>query len=289
MAHPRQAVRRFISIHAPQWGATAHHGHAHGPRVISIHAPQWGATRYRLRWVRHTLYFNPRTPVGCDDGPFAVIGLDGISIHAPQWGATRGRRSWCFRHMISIHAPQWGATGDNPTGGNNPGVFQSTHPSGVRRCSPMAVFCAAKFQSTHPSGVRLDFDSGTESVPLFQSTHPSGVRRFPLGRGEHCRQISIHAPQWGATCCSRVERRRTTHFNPRTPVGCDFWTRLMASTTSEFQSTHPSGVRPTCTITITESSNFNPRTPVGCDEIKITITIFKFKFQSTHPSGVRRA
>ena len=88
-------VRRFrlhghnISIHAPQWGATQHATINALRLAISIHAPQWGAT------VTATLFgvsgkfqsthpsgvrladgrkrcnrqdFNPRTPVGCDDG-----------------------------------------------------------------------------------------------------------------------------------------------------------------------------------------------------------------------------
>ena len=33
---------------------------------ISIHAPQWGATSPTGRVLRDGMYFNPRTPVGCD-------------------------------------------------------------------------------------------------------------------------------------------------------------------------------------------------------------------------------
>ena len=60
-------TRRIISIHAPQWGATAAGGSDEGQPVISIHAPQWGATNSDGRTAE--------TPA--------------ISIHAPQWGATR--------------------------------------------------------------------------------------------------------------------------------------------------------------------------------------------------------
>ena len=34
----------YISIHAPQWGATEGHVITSKIRIISIHAPQWGAT-----------------------------------------------------------------------------------------------------------------------------------------------------------------------------------------------------------------------------------------------------
>ena len=55
-----------ISIHAPQWGATApllDHGQV---KAISIHAPQWGATYYWMPEIFACTDFNPRTPVGCD-------------------------------------------------------------------------------------------------------------------------------------------------------------------------------------------------------------------------------
>ena len=99
-----------ISIHAPQWGATAMYGggtttpefqstHPSGVRQwgitvipstksISIHAPQWGATHTAAQ-------------------PFA---FHHISIHAPQWGATALKSRLNDDLCISIHAPQWGAT-----------------------------------------------------------------------------------------------------------------------------------------------------------------------------------
>ena len=122
-----------ISIHAPQWGATDRSGDHRHDLFISIHAPQWGATSAVGSSHCSRSYFNPRTPVGCDDG--LATDLDarlGISIHAPQWGATESTgshrrpardfnprtpvgcdwghpRSLLFLE-ISIHAPQWGAT-----------------------------------------------------------------------------------------------------------------------------------------------------------------------------------
>ena len=236
---------RWISIHAPQWGATGVQGDVQASvRVISIHAPQWGATALPNRSAslfqfqsthpsgvrRHQLqrqragfgHFNPRTPVGCDiDGspdctpngvfqsthPSGVRLLDGlragdvpeISIHAPQWGATRQtRRRHRLAQPISIHAPQWGAT---------------------RRS-------AARTSRT-----------------LFQSTHPSGVRRFEPMRRVLNRLISIHAPQWGATVFGHDVFPFKINFNPRTPVGCDTTSNFNVYYKPKFQSTHPSGVR----------------------------------------------
>ena len=166
-----------ISIHAPQWGATAmrrrrpsdalfQSTHPSGvrpwrpvqvgrPQRISIHAPQWGAT--------HAL--------GHDNG--AV----GISIHAPQWGATADYRPARFQDWISIHAPQWGATTSGLFLVLKWIVFQSTHPSGVRRLRPVL----------HTVHGRISIHA-----PQWGATAQQGRRR----RGG---QISIHAPQWGAT------------------------------------------------------------------------------------------
>ena len=142
--------------------------------------------------------------------------------------------------------------------------FQSTHPSGVRQSFHIPLWAAASFQSTHPSGVRHWRPTGSPPRCRFQSTHPSGVRpqrpsrswrfrrnfnpRTPVGCDDRGRnhhpnsQISIHAPQWGAT-----DRY------------ADCYTGL------QFQSTHPSGVRRPWTQPSPQFSDFNPRTPVGCD------------------------
>ena len=79
--------------------------------------------------------------------------------------------------------------------------------------------------------------------------------------------ISIHAPQWGATSGVRSRQGHRGDFNPRTPVGCDPHQRLSLVFHRRFQSTHPSGVRQT------------PCETSRCPN----------RFQSTHPSGVRHA
>ena len=209
-----------ISIHAPQWGATGQRGWNLGHSVISIHAPQWGATRARSRLAPRRLHFNPRTPVGCDAFPDRYrFGVD-ISIHAPQWGATRaGEGGHLVTGDISIHAPQWGATAYFCTVPEAP-LFQSTHPSGVRLSSASKahsghdfnprtpVGCDTSFylygtpegfQSTHPSGVRPHADRREVMRGGFQSTHPSGVRHNRSDCRRDRGNISIHAPQWGAT------------------------------------------------------------------------------------------
>ena len=164
-----------ISIHAPQWGATHIECGLDFGRTISIHAPQWGATG-----KRH----------------LTTLGLV-ISIHAPQWGATQAITECHLIVYISIHAPQWGATVMR-TGMPCDGVFQSTHPSGVR---PRRRHCSTDWCNFNPrTPVGCD------------------IRQFsqPTQEGS----ISIHAPQWGATP-AEASALSARYFNPRTPVGCD--------------------------------------------------------------------
>ena len=148
----------------------------------------------------------------------------------------------------------------------------------------------------------------------------------------HEQVISIHAPQWGATGCRSCVRVGCCNFNPRTPVGCDTRIRLLtllvvlisihapqwgatsvaqwALNAAIFQSTHPSGVRPTSNqppsrrnhisihapqwgatnLTITQSSisAISIHAPQwGATYISITEISSIIEFQSTHPSGVR--
>ena len=168
--------------------------------IISIHAPQWGAT------------YDVPTPVT----------FDVISIHAPQWGATVGVQRVVQRVVISIHAPQWGATRDRYGLWIAQYAFQSTHPSGVRPTKSTQTLQHGLFQSTHPSGVRRRAASSLSSfVTYFNPRTPVGCDI--IGDVTQCitEEISIHAPQWGATTGSPRRWRACSYFNPRTPMGCD--------------------------------------------------------------------
>ena len=234
-------------------------------------------------------YFNPRTPVGCDEGGAGTVGEGGKFQSTHPSGVRRhhvGRRRRAG--PISIHAPQWGATVVN-NGGALAMAFQSTHPSGVRLSILTYCYLTILFQSTHPSGVRLRLQKHFFSCPkyfnprtpvgcdstirgrlmatwLFQSTHPSGVRQPFLPRVKMHVEISIHAPQWGATPRATPRQWSTPDFNPRTPVGCDRGRYGLVCPSAIFQSTHPSGVRPAEMGPRPRNlPDFNPRTPVGCD------------------------
>ena len=200
-ATPSPSLSSFvISIHAPQWGATVPYGCVFGVVVISIHAPQWGATRAALEpWARGA-NFNPRTPVGCDCPAFVTMRRTLIFQSTHPSGVRRhhvGRRRRAG--PISIHAPQWGATVVN-NGGALAMAFQSTHPSGVRLSILTYCYLTILFQSTHPSGVRLRLQKHFFSCPkYFNPRTPVGCDLTPIS--------PKNSPLY--------------HFNPRTPVGCD--------------------------------------------------------------------
>ena len=77
---------------------------------VSIHAPLRGATHCRAQVCGGTRGFNPRTPAGCDLKLFVL----------------------CLDIRVSIHAPLRGATPRLSTA-TTYGMFQTTHPCGVRR------------------------------------------------------------------------------------------------------------------------------------------------------------
>ena len=212
-----------------------------------------------------------------------------ISINAPQWGATSNQLvGISFVFLISIHAPQWGATGRFGNHVEHRTDFNPRTPVGCDWVMVPPVVMLPRFQSTHPSGVRQSFHIPLWAAASFQSTHPSGVRRPTACNA--CTTAKYFNPRTPVGCDTGgpQARRPDADFNPRTPVGCDRsglrgrggfveisihapqWgaTTVDATITPilRFQSTHPSGVRPTATRTAIRVCNFNPRTPVGCDD-----------------------
>ena len=165
-----------ISIHAPQWGATWRSWIVGGSVRISIHAPQWGATAACMWGIRRIVHFNPRTPVGCDSvARNTVVGTVGFQSTHPS-GVRHAYLLRVAGHEISIHAPQWGATTTVSRAVQTPTNFNPRTPVG---CDQDAHFPKASlflFQSTHPSGVRRAMDYRELQDSKFQSTHPSGVR-----------------------------------------------------------------------------------------------------------------
>ena len=164
-------------------------------------------------------------------------------------------------------------------------IFQSTHPSGVRPQRLWERALIAYFNPRTPVGCdvvgcHLAVVHGDISIhaPQWGATQ----HHHHLGAGD---QISIHAPQWGATQKSHSIRRNRHHFNPRTPVGCDQEVRAQTLKLLQFQSTHPSGVRPALCFHPSGAMDFNPRTPVGCDPTGLKISHRDTDFNPRTPVG----
>ena len=69
-------------------------------------------------------------------------------------------------------------------------------------------------------------------------------------------------------------------FNPRTHTGCDTTKSIYIANISEFQSTHPHGVRHKEKGGINRPISFNPRTHTGCDS---SILLILISFRSFNP------
>ena len=108
-----------------------------------------------------------------------------ISIHAPVWGATVRRACEARKIKISIHAPVWGATctglGWDPWGVN-------FNPRTRMGCDASEAIAAS---------LDLDFNPRTRM----------GCDHIRGGELAFQPFISIHAPVWGATICTRVSSK----------------------------------------------------------------------------------
>ena len=247
--------------------------------------------------------------MGCDWPKDASVCSLSISIHAPQWGATGDGSRRPRSGLISIHAPQWGATTApgvprpatadfnprTPVGcdpypwGIVPWIshFNPRTPVGCDCCIATHMGLAYVFQSTHPSGVRptlcgvlaglVDFNPRTpvgcdmlaecdllDAIISIHAPQWGATCRFVLQQRQPI--ISIHAPQWGATVSLHSTHTGSPYFNPRTPVGCDFL-RCFRRQDAHVISIHAPQWGATCRPQVRASSRcyFNPRTPVGCD------------------------
>ena len=221
--------------------------HGGGGRGLLCFNPRTrvGCDQYGILFLEVIGCFNPRTRVGCDMGVWVAI-ITSIQFQSTHPRGVRHASLERVPHeaLVSIHAPAWGATSATMSEMRDKVMFQSTHPRGVRPRSARFIFPVNAFQSTHPRGVRhgdrpegcgvncfnprtrVGCDGHRPHIRWppcgFQSTHPRGVRPLENARAEGAKEVSIHAPAWGATA-SKVGPGRLLEM---------------------FQSTHPRGVRP---------------------------------------------
>ena len=99
-------------------------------------------------------------------------------------------------------------------------------------------------------------------------------------------KVSIHAPVWGATMLPALVKK-PVKFQSTHPCGVRQTCSVIGIYRRLFQSTHPCGVRRPCPAFKLATDCFNPRTRVGCDVCACRGLHCVSKFQSTHPCGVR--
>ena len=212
-----------------------------------------------------------------------------------------------LRHrQISIHAPQWGATFISRPSSRSV-LFQSTHPSGVRR-DPYTC-CGHEYISIHAPqwGATPTARERPRRACHFNPRTPVGCdAAWPAMTGSRA-HFNPRTPV-GCDNTKGGNRDKAQHFNPHAPVGCDNNQQPIRVEVDSFQSTHPSGVRRSIGVNLFLQFDFNPRTPVGCDGGRrhvrteghisihapqwgatsaVSTPLAILEFQSTHPSGVR--
>ena len=166
------------------------------------------------------------------------------------------------RH-VSIHAPTWGATGCYRFAQPGKSGFNPRTHVGCDHQSHVLTYYLGVFQSTHPRGVRqkpgrLDIITYDVSIhaPTWGATIAKGrhVRKGCFNPRTHVgcdgasghlgdtKYVSIHAPTWGATSAITCPKLSSL-FQSTHPRGVRLYSISDNRRVTAFQSTHPRGVR----------------------------------------------
>ena len=231
-----------VSIHAPAWGATRPPTTAPGRARVSIHAPAWGATPDSRALNPRQSGFNSRSRMGSDPCALRRGHRHTRFNSRSRMGSDQNEDSIAQLTNVSIHAPAWGATCPSLEECRSHDSFNSRSRMGSDPLVSRLAKWPRRFQFTLPHGERL----------------PGG----PVRRS--CRQVSIHAPAWGATAphqASRISRGVSIHAPAwGATLACPF-----CDTKHQFQFTLPHGERPTRTGTSFNPRRFNSRSRMGSD------------------------
>ena len=190
-----------------------------------------GRDSWTLLCCRRLACFNPRARMGRDSCLFFVHNLKYCFNPRARMGrdttyrghhTTVGEFQPTRPHGARPAKPYCGATapaGFNPRarmGRDNPLVleidymvkFQPTRPHGARPGSGSTAKGRFKFQPTRPHGARRSFLSASCQSLSFNPRARMGrdARRHP-GR-DRTKEVSTHAPAWGATASGNGQHRR---------------------------------------------------------------------------------
>ncbi len=134
--------------------------------------------------------------------------------------------------------------------------------------------------------MRHKYPSRTSSQSYFNPRTRVGCDEF-IRIPHNLMWISIHAPAWGATGYGSI-KKFVSEFQSTHPRGVRHNDDSLDKWCLEFQSTHPRGVRRTSYADVSEYKIFQSTHPRGVrPDGRFTATMTHL-FQSTHPRGVRR-
>ena len=144
--------------------------------------------------------------------------------------------------VVSIHAPTWGATRSIPIA--TPGEPSFNPRSHVG--SDQGIHVASHLLKCFNPRSHVGSDQGRRKLrgPRQVSIHaPTWGATCSSHSNAYKRRVSIHAPTWGATHATKPPRFTLYRFNPRSHVGSD-WPYVVAyRLLNRFQSTLPRGER----------------------------------------------
>ena len=126
----------------------------------------------------------------------------------------------------------------------------------------MAPVSGGLFQSTHPCGVRLRI------LEIFRLANCSFNPRTPAGCDLAVVDLHFYAisfnPRTPAGCDPGPGRlgSRLPSFNPRPPGGCDRLSNMRRWANKPFQSTHPCGVRRNAVAKVMEGLKVSIHAPL---------------------------
>ena len=240
-----------VSIHAPAWGATLLHRAGEVDRRVSIHAPAWGATPDVAR-PQPTSLFQFTLPHGERlAGDFVVDGAVVFQFTLPHGerhpGEANFRTAPCFnsrsrmgsdlaRGLCSMHCAS----------------FNSRSRMGSDRSAITSTSSWAGFNSRS----RMGSDTARDTVDDLRdvSIHAPAWGATPDIRrmGEELR-VSIHAPAWGAT---------REHPDPQSGLQVSIHAPAWGAT----RGLRPGRVGP---------ASFNSRSRMGSDHAKRVVQAFR--------------
>ncbi len=186
-------------------------------------------------------------------------------------------------------------------------VFQSTRPRGARLRGTGFSRRAYRFQSTRPRGARLvrrsswiktknfnprarvgrDIDNALRRTDQSYFNPRARVGRDFLRLLLSChRQISIHAPAWGATIDFHIAMR-PCEFQSTRPRGARQAFAGICRRSAAFQSTRPRGARRAGRSAGGQAQTFQSTRPRGARQHFHDFPPFSPLFQSTRPRGAR--